>query len=138
MEGRVTQVTLVVASQAKAVDFYTSQVGFEKKTDFAPPGGYRWVTVGPKGQDFELALFEVGSHVDPEQKKWSEAWAPGRAPPIVIRVNDCKKTYEELSVKGVKFPQPPKAYPWGTAATFVDLDGNLFSINQPASGSKGT
>lgn len=134
MEGRITQITLVVANQAKSLQFFTEQVGFEKKTDVAAPGGYRWVTVGPAGQDLELALYEVGSGVDPEQKEWSRNWAPGKSPPIVLRVRDCRETFRELSARGVTFPQVPKDHPWGTAATFVDLDGNLFSISQPRYG----
>lgn len=134
MEGRITQVTLVVRDQAAALDFYTNKVGFEVKTDMTPPGGYRWVTVGPRGQDLELALFALGSATDPEQQAWSKSWAPGAAPPIVLRVADCRATYEELRARGVKFPQPPKEYPWGTAATFADPDGNLFSLSQPPAG----
>lgn len=131
MEAKVQQVTLVVKDQAAALEFYTRKVGFETKTDVTPPGGYRWVTVGPRGQDLEFALFQMGSAVNPEQKRWSQNWAPGRAPPIVLRVADCKATYEELRARGVEFAQPPVAYPWGTAATFADPDGNLFSLNQP-------
>lgn len=131
MEGRVTQVTLVVSNQAKSLAFFTEKVGFEKKTDVALPGGNRWVAVGPKDQDLELALWQVGSPVDPAQQAWSKQWAPGKAPPIVLRVADCQHVYHELSSRGVEFPQTPKEYPWGTVATFQDLDGNLFSINQP-------
>jgi predicted enzyme related to lactoylglutathione lyase len=131
MDGKITQITLVVSDQARALEFYTEKVGFEKKTEAPLPGGKRWVTVGPKGQDLELALFEVGSAVDPAQREWSKNWAPATAPPIVLRVADCESTYRELRSRGVEFPQPPKAYPWGTAATFRDPDGNLFSLSQP-------
>lgn len=131
MQGKITQLTLVVTNQSKALEFYTQAVGFEKKTDVTPPGGYRWVTVGPKGQDLELALWEMGSAADPAQNDWSKHWAPARAPPIVLRVEDCQAVFKELSGRGVQFPQPPKEYPWGTAATFQDLDGNLFSLSQP-------
>lgn len=131
MEGRVSQVTLVVSDQAKALAFYTEKVGFEKKTDFTSPVGYRWVSVGPKGQDLELALWAVGSVADASQREWSKHWAPARMPPIVLKVADCRATFEELRSRGVEFPQPPKEYPWGTAATFQDPDGNLFSLSQP-------
>ncbi len=131
MEGRVTQLTLVVTNQARSLEFYTEKVGFEKKVDAPLPGGHRWVSVGPKGQELELALWEVGSTVDPDQKAWSKQWAPGRAPPIVLRVADCERTYQELHTRGVEFPQPPRVYPWGTSATFRDPDGNLFSLSQP-------
>ncbi len=131
MEGRISQVTLVVADQARALEFYTQQVGFEKKTDVTVPGGPRWVTVGPRGEALELALWELGSAVDPDQRAWTANWGPGRAPPIVLRVASVQKVYEELHGRGVEFPQPPKVYPWGTAATFRDPDGNLFSISEP-------
>jgi predicted enzyme related to lactoylglutathione lyase len=130
MDGKISAMTLVVTDQAKALSFYVDKVGFEKKTDVKGPGGYRYVTVGPKGQDIELAIWAVGSFTDPELQAWSKEWTPAKAPPIVIRVSDCRKTYEELSSRGVEFPQPPKEYPWGLAATFRDPDGNLFSLGQ--------
>jgi len=45
MDGKVSQMTLVVNDQAKALAFYTEQAGFEVKTDYTPPGGSRWVPV---------------------------------------------------------------------------------------------
>lgn len=132
MEAKVSQLTIVVKDQAKALEFYTEKVGWEKRTDVTPPGSYRWVTVAPKGVDLEFALWQVGSATDPTQAAWSREWAPARAPPVTLRVADCKQAYAELSGRGVPFVAPPKEYPWGIAATFKDLDGNLFSISQPA------
>ena len=130
MDGKISQMSLVVTNKAKSLAFFTEKVGFEKKTDVTGPGGYRYVTVGPKGQELELALWEVGSTPDPTQAEASKNWAAARAPPIVISVADCQKTYQELSAKGVDFPQPLMEHPWGVVATFKDLDGNLFSISQ--------
>jgi predicted enzyme related to lactoylglutathione lyase len=130
-EGKISQVTLVVRDQAAALDFYTNKVGFEKKTDVSAPGGYRWVTVGPKDQDLELALYQSGSNADPQLRARESEWRPGSAPPIVVRVADCRKMFAELSSRGVSFLQPPKEYPWGIAATFGDPDANLFSLSQP-------
>lgn len=128
MKARISQFTLVVNNQAAALEFYTNKVGFEKKTDFTPPGGYRWVTVGPKDQDLELALFQLGTK-DPND--WSSQWQPGKNPPIVMNVDDCRKAFAELKARGIEFKQPePNEYPWGISATFADQDGNLFSINQ--------
>ena len=127
MDARITQFTLVVKDQAQALEFYTKKVGFEKKTDFTPPGSYRWVTVGPKGQDLELALWQVGS-LDPNG--WSKNWKPGNGPPIILRVDDCRRIYDEMKSRGVVFMQELKEYPWGISATFSDPDGNMFSINQ--------
>ena len=127
MDPKITQFTLVVKNQADALEFYTKKVGFEKKTDFTPPGGYRWVTVGPGGQDIELALFQAGSQ---PENPWTTQWRPGNQPPIVMRVDDCVKTSSEMKSRGVNFTAEPKEYPWGVSSTFVDPDGNLFSINQ--------
>jgi predicted enzyme related to lactoylglutathione lyase len=128
MDAKLIQFTLVVSNQGEALEFYTKKVGFEKKTDFTPSGGYRWVTVGPSGQDLELALFQAGTE---DANHWSSLWKPGNAPPIVLRVDDCRKTFAELKSRGVEFKQAqPEEYPWGISATFLDPDGNLFSINQ--------
>jgi len=133
MDTKVVQFTLVVRKQEAALEFYTQKVGFEKKTDFTPPSSYRWVTVGPKGQDLELALFQAGTK-DPNG--WSSHWQPGNAPPIVLRVDDCRKVFAELKSRGVEFKQAqPEEYAWGVSATFADPDGNLFSINQRPSSS---
>jgi lactoylglutathione lyase len=124
---RVSQITLIVKNKEAALDFYTQKVGFEKKTDFTPPGGYRWVTVGPVGQDLELALFQVGT---PDANGWSSDWRPGSGPPIVLMVDDCRKAHSEMKTRGVEFKTEPIDYPWGISATFSDPDGNLFSMNQ--------
>lgn len=128
MDIRVAQFTLVVNHQSEALEFYAEKVGFEKKTDFTPPGSSRWVTVGPNGQDLELALWQVGS---PDPSGRSKNWKPGSNPPIVLRVDDCGKIFAEMRARGVEFKQAqPEEYPWGISATFSDPDGNMFSINQ--------
>ncbi|MFZ0830647.1 MAG: VOC family protein [Thermoplasmata archaeon] len=135
MDGKIASVPLVVSNQEKSVEFYTEKVGFEIKTDFAPRGASRYVTVGPKGQDLEIMLWEVGGTTDPSQKELSKSWSPGKSPPIVMKVADCRGMHNELSGRGVKFHQEPFEHPWGTSATFVDPDGNLFSLNQPPAAS---
>ena len=131
MEPRIAQFTIVVKDQGASLDFYTGKVGFEKKTDVTPPGSYRWVTVGPKGQDLELALWQMGS---PDPNGWSKDWKPG-GPPVVLRVDDCRRTFAEMKSRGVKFVQAePQELAWGISATFTDPDGNLFSINQRPKG----
>src|SRR5580658_5361800 len=121
MNAKIAQITLVVKNQEAALEFYTKKVGFEKKTDFKPPGGYRWVTVSPPGQDLEIALFQLGT---PDQPGWSANWKPGSLPPIVMRVDDARKAYAELKGRGVDFKADVKEYPWGISATFADPDGN--------------
>ena len=127
MKAKITVFGVVVSNQQKALDFYTKKVGFEKKTDYTAPGGYRYVTVHPEGQDIELSLLTGGGN-DPGG--WSANWHPGGNPPIVMNVDDCRKAFDELKASGVEFKSEPVENPWGISATFSDPDGNLFSINQ--------
>ncbi|MDA4134510.1 MAG: VOC family protein [Thaumarchaeota archaeon] len=129
MEARMVQFTIVVKNQEAALEYYTRRVGFEKKADYIPQGGNRWVTVSPRGEDIELALFQAGTD-DPNG--WSSRWQAGNNPPIVLRVDDCRKVFAELMSREVEFKQSqPAEYAWGVSATFSDPDGNLISINQP-------
>lgn len=41
-----------------------------------------------------------------------------------LRVDDCRKTYEELSAKGVTFLQEPSDRPYGVEAVMRDNSGN--------------
>ncbi len=48
---------------------------------------------------------------------------------IFLLVDDIDEAYRELKAKGVKFVTEPKGKHWGArAATFVDPDGNEFTI----------
>ena len=127
IDARITGFSLVVKNKEEALEYYTKKVGFEKKTDYTNYG-YRYVTVGPKGQDLELALWEVGS---PDPSGLSSNWKPGSGPPIALRVDDCRKIFAEMKSRGVEFKNAqPEEYFWGIQATFSDPDGNLFQVNQ--------
>jgi predicted enzyme related to lactoylglutathione lyase len=118
MDGKITHFALFVKNQADALEFYTKKVGFEKKADFTSPEGYRWVTVGPKGQDLELVLTQAGS-------------ADGvKSASVTMLVDDCRKASDELKASGVEFKQEPMENPWSVSAIFNDPDGNIFQMNQ--------
>jgi len=135
MIEKLLNVVVIVRDQEKAVDFYTRALGLEKRTDFTPPGGSRWVTVAPKGQDIEISLFQAGSGGDP--KDALNQLQPGKSPQWAFRTSDCRKDFEEMKSRGVKFnEEQPAQYPWGILATFRDPDGNPFSLlQQPSSNS---
>ena len=130
MIEKLLNVVVVVKDQDKAVDFYSRALGLEKRTDFTPSGGSRWVTVAPKGQDIEIVLFQAGSGGDPANQL-----QPGKSPQWAFRTTDCRKDFEEMKLRGVKFnEEQPAQYPWGILATFKDPDGNPFSLlQQPSS-----
>ena len=129
MIEKLTHVPVVVSDQDEALRFYVEVLGFEKRADYQQPGRPRWLTVAPEGVDTELILFEGNYKLDP------------RAPPdadsggnhFVFKTNDCRKDFETLKGRGVKFKDPaPVEAPFGIAAYFTDPDGNHLTLLQPA------
>ncbi|HYF64836.1 MAG TPA: VOC family protein, partial [Herpetosiphonaceae bacterium] len=58
MISKLSHATVYVLDQDAAYDFYVNKLGFEVRTDVTIDGGFRWLTVGPKGQrDLELVLY---------------------------------------------------------------------------------
>jgi predicted enzyme related to lactoylglutathione lyase len=120
MLKKVVYVAVLVSDQDKALDFYTNVIGLEKRGDFPTPNGPRFLTVGVKGQDFDLVL-------------WPGTPAQGEAGSAVytIEVEDVRVAFETLKSRGVKFAPPEVLeFPWGYAARFEDLDGNRLQVRE--------
>ena len=135
MIQRLSHTTLYVTDQDAARDFYVNKLGFELRMD-QEAGGFRWLTVGPKGQpDFQLILMKIGANCGNDQKSSDqirellEGGKLGAAG--VFETPDCRKTYEELNAKGVVFMAPPEDKFYGVEAVFKDPSGNRFSLTQP-------
>ena len=68
---RLHVTSVFVDDQAKALEFYTTKLGFEKKMD-VPVGEYRWLTVvSPEQRDGVELLLEPSNH--PAVKPYREA-----------------------------------------------------------------
>jgi catechol 2,3-dioxygenase-like lactoylglutathione lyase family enzyme len=134
MIQRFSHITIYVLDQDAAYDFYVHKLGFEVRTDARMDGGFRCLTVGPKGQpDLEVALMPT----TPEpmmDKETSDAprslIQKGAIGSGVMETADCQKTYEELKAQGVEFSQPPQERFYGIEALFKDNSGNWFSLTQ--------
>ena len=125
-------VTVYVLDPDRAKRFYTETLGFEERTDMSLDG-FRWLTVGPKGQpDFEILL------AVPAQPMFSAAdaevvrglVAKGALGGGVLDTDDCRRTYAELKAKGVTFLQEPAERPYGVEAILRDDSGNWFSLTE--------
>jgi len=135
MITNVSLVTVYVTDQDEAKKFYTDILGFEARTD-ATLGDYRWVTVGhPDHRELEITLMVPGPPLDDEMVEVvRRALARGRMGGLGLRVDDCQKTYEDLTAKGVEFPQPPSDRPYGVEAVMRDNSGNWLVLVEPKSG----
>jgi catechol 2,3-dioxygenase-like lactoylglutathione lyase family enzyme len=128
---KLTHVPIVVSSQERALEFYTKLLGFEKRADYQQPGNPRWLTVAPKGTDVELILFEGKYKLDPRLPP--EAGHGGNH--WVFKTDDCRKDFEILKARGVKFKDPaPVEANFGIAAYFTDPDGNHLTLLESSAG----
>ncbi len=139
MIQRFSHITIYVLDQDAAYDFYVNKLGFDVNTDAKMEGGFRWLTVCPKGQpDLEIALMPTtpGPMLDEESSNMLRTMiGKGAMSGGVLQTADIQKTYEELKAKGVEFSQPPTERFYGIEALFKDNSGNWFSLSQPTEGS---
>ena len=123
MLDKIVYTTLVVSDQNRALDFYTNVLGLEKRFDNPTPDGPRFLTVGVKGQDFQLVLWP-GTPGQPQGVQ-------GRVPAsYTIETPDIRKAFDALNSRGVKFETGVLEYPWGSIAVFQDPDNNRLQIRQ--------
>lgn len=126
MITNVAIVNVFVTDQDAAKQFYTEILGFDERDDVTLGEGFRWCTVGhPSQPELLVSLVLPGPPLDPDlieaMKRGQNA---GGLPGIGLNVDDCQKTFEELSAKGVEFPQPPAVRPYGVEAVCRDNSGN--------------
>ena len=94
-------------TRAKALDFYTNVLGFQKKTDI-PLGGASWLTVvSPEQPDGTELLLEPSGH--PAVKPYKEALVEDGIPAASFAVDDVQAEFDRLRSKGVRFTQEPTA-----------------------------
>ena len=128
MSITIRLVSIMVDDQAKALDFYTSKLGFEKHADVSA-GDYRWLTViAPVGSpDIELVL---EPNQNPAGKTYQTALHEQGIPATAFFTDDFYADYERLVGLGVRFVEEPKEEPWGKYAVLDDTCGNLIQLQE--------
>jgi catechol 2,3-dioxygenase-like lactoylglutathione lyase family enzyme len=136
MITNVSLFTLYVTDQDDAKRFYTEVLGFEERADVKLGDGFRWVTVGhPSQPELDVTLMLPGPPLeDGVAEAIRRALASGTMGGFGLRVDDCRKTHEELSGKGVDFVQPPSERPYGVEAMMRDNSGNWLVLVEPSAG----
>ena len=130
---KLSHAFLYVTDQDEALDWYTNKFGLEVRNDVTmEEAGMRWLTVGsPEQPDVEITLLIPGPPPLSEEvgEEVKTLLAQGALNGLIFQTDDCRKTYEELSARGVEFTSPPAKQPWGTFAIFKDPDGNQFVLS---------
>ena len=124
--------SVFVDDQQKALDFYTSVLGFRKSQDI-PVGEYRWLTVvSPEGGDTELSL---EPNANSAAKTYQEALLAQGIPITAFEVDDLDHEFQRLSALDVEFTTKPTRAGGVQLAVFADTCGNLIQIYQPETSS---
>jgi catechol 2,3-dioxygenase-like lactoylglutathione lyase family enzyme len=133
MITNVSLVTVYCLDQTKARDFYVDVLGFRPGTDAMAGEGFRWVTVfHPSQPELEVTLMTPGPPLDDEMAEIvRRKLEQGQMGGLGLRVDDCHKTFKELSAKGVTFVQEPSDRPYGVEAVMRDNSGNWLVLVEP-------
>jgi catechol 2,3-dioxygenase-like lactoylglutathione lyase family enzyme len=133
---RISNVNTWVHDQDEALAFYTEKLGWEVRADVTLPelGGYRWLTVGPPGQDdIAVVLNAIPGEpvIDQESAEqirslMAKGWLGG----VFVQTDDCQRDYEALKARGVEFTDLPEERPYGVDAGFRDVSGNSIRLTQ--------
>jgi catechol 2,3-dioxygenase-like lactoylglutathione lyase family enzyme len=133
MITNISLVTVYCLDQDKARDFYVDVLGFRPGVDVTMGEGFRWVTVvHPAQPELEVTLMTPGPPLDPEAAGHvRRQLEKGQMGGLGLKVDDCRKTFEELSAKGVTFLQEPAERPYGVEAVLRDVSGCWLVLVEP-------
>jgi catechol 2,3-dioxygenase-like lactoylglutathione lyase family enzyme len=121
---------LGVSDFERSVAFYRDRLGFDVEALYDEPPYATLVRAGTR-----LSLAEQGHPAeDRPGVLMTVPDDPARlAAILVLEVDDCLGSYEELKAAGVPFLAEPYSPPWGGHRCFaVDPDRNLIELEQPA------
>lgn len=135
---RIASAQLWVHDQDVALDFWTTKVGMEVRSDVTMPelGKFRWLTVGPPGQDdVTIVLMAIPGPplIDASlTDEIASLTAKGFAGTVFLTTEDCQAAYDDLVARGVEFTEAPEQRPYGIDAGFRDPSGNSVRLTQLA------
>ena len=127
----ISNASVFVDDQEKALKFYTEVLGFQLKRDI-PVGnedGDRWLTVvSPARPDGVELLLEPNGN--PASSTFQQAIFAQGLPAMIFGVDDIEAEHERMTSLGVEFTMPPADIGPATMAVFKDTCGNLISLLQ--------
>jgi predicted enzyme related to lactoylglutathione lyase len=112
-------VGIPTTDQARALKFYTEQLGFEISTDQKFDDKQRWIELQIASSDTRVVLFTPEGHESRIGTFFNGAFA----------CEDVSVTHRQLTSRGVVFVSEPQKQPWGEFAIFKDPDGNQFVLS---------
>ena len=126
MKKTIVHVALVVRDYDEAIEFFTKKLDFVLLEDtYIPEQNKRWVTVAPPGSTGTTVLLARPSQSGQEAFIGNQT---GGRVTFFLNTDDFWRDYNNMIARGIKFVREPKAEPYGMAAVFEDLYGNLWDL----------
>ena len=124
----VSLVSLLVDDYDKAIEFFTTVLGFELTEDSpsetADGRPKRWVVITPPGAETGLLLAKADG---PAQEAIVGDQMGGRVG-FFLRVDDFDATFSRLTNSGAEIIGEPRHEPYGKVVVFRDLYGNKWDL----------
>ncbi|MDX6680135.1 MAG: hypothetical protein QOG94_174 [Solirubrobacteraceae bacterium] len=132
---KIANTQLWVHDQDEALAFYTGKLGWDVQVDVTMPemGNFRWLTVGPAGQDVSIVLMAIPGQPVMEAETAEQVrdlMGKGFAGTVFLTTDDVHASYEQLTARGVEFTEQPEERPYGIDSAFRDPSGNHFRLTQ--------
>jgi catechol 2,3-dioxygenase-like lactoylglutathione lyase family enzyme len=133
---KISNAQVWVHDQDEALAFYTDKLGMEVKSDvtLAEMGNFRWLTVGPAGQDdVSIVLMAIPGPPVMDEATAGEVrnlMSKGFAGTVFLTTDDVRRDYEELKGRGVEFTDELEERPYGIDSGFRDPSGNAIRLTQ--------
>src|SRR5687768_7416047 len=100
MIKKVSHVTIIVKDQDKALHWYESKLGFEKRTDATFGPSQRFLTVAPKEhKDLEIVLQKPDPAFHGKEEGDELSQMVGKGTLWVLETDDCNRMVEDLREK---------------------------------------
>lgn len=129
---RLDKITIVVDDYDRAIEFFTTVLGFELAEDspsLTNDGrAKRWVVVRPPGGETSILL----ARADGERQEAVVGNQTAGRVGFFLHVDDFDATYQRLAAAGVEFLTQPRTEPYGQVVVFADLYGNRWDLLGPA------
>ena len=126
MKQSLMHTALVVRDYDEAIAFFTQKLLFILVEDtYQPEQDKRWVLVAPPGTPAGACTLLLARASKPEQLAFIGNQAGGRVF-LFLQTDDLWRDFERMKSVGIEFVREPAEMPYGTAAVFKDLYGNLW------------
>lgn len=118
MPDRISIVSIPVSDPAKAKAFYIETMGFSLVRESPIGPQQTWIQLAPSGGGATIALVT-----------WFDALKPGGQQGLMLATDDIDARRAGLVAHGLEI-SAVQSQPWGRFATFRDLDGNGWVLQQ--------